>query len=129
MLTHGAQCKLCDQRFPSKELTLEHIENIHNVHKEAESDFGNSSSDEFDGKSDASSETDDESSGVDENEQSSGENSDDDGSNIVSFADSGRKTVTDSTEIQFARTVVNDYADSLKATKLTSEIFKNQSEL
>lgn len=127
-----SQCNLCGQKFTTKELTLDHLESVHNVHKEEAEDFGNSSSDEFDGKSNESSETDDESSGVDENEQSSNEYSDDDdNSNHVSFAEhSGRKPQTETVEIKFSRAVVQKYLDQeLRYTKSTPRIAELNREL
>lgn len=127
-----SQCNLCSKKFKTKELAFNHLESVHNVHRDAD-DFGSSSSEEFNGKGDATSETDtdDESSGVDENEQNSNECSDDDdNSNIVSFADySGRRAQTDSAEIKFARVVVQDHVEFLRSVKLTSKFAELNREL
>lgn len=118
------QCNLCGQNFSSKELTLEHVEEVHNVQKGFD-DFGSSSSDEYGEKSDESSETDDESSGVDENDEQQSDNSEDgDNSNVVSFANSGRKILYETNEIRFARSVIQEYAEEIRQRKLSTKIIE-----
>lgn len=122
-----SQCNLCGEKFTTKELTIEHIENVH----KKDDDFGSSSSDDYSEKSGDSSETDDESSGVDENEQNSENSVDDDevDSKIVSFPIKGRKSVNETDESKRSREVLYDYIEQLRGTKLSSKIVELQKEL
>lgn len=119
---------MCSQVFETKELTLTHIENVHNVH--GNDDFGSSSSDDYGGEKSESSETDDESSGVDENEESSESNlEDDDNSNIVTFAEKGKKSMYETEELKYSRTVVQDYSEELRQSRLSSKLIELNQEL
>lgn len=93
------------------------------------SDFGDSSSEEFNNESDESSES-EESSGVDEDEQSVAESSEqEDNSKTVKFCEKGRKKTCETAEYKFARSVLQDYVEDIRTRKLSTKIYELNSKL
>jgi hypothetical protein len=121
-----SKCHICEKKFPTQELALEHLKNIHNIDNEQEG----SSDDEYNEPKvvDHESESDG-SSGVDEDESDDGGESEEDDSDDDVKISKGRVVKLDSEEIKGSVKLVAEYMEVLKAIKIPAKLLELQRNL
>jgi hypothetical protein len=123
-----SKCHMCNEKFSSQELALEHLKKFHNIGGEDDDD---SSADEYVGSNASDNESEsDGSSGVDENESDGGgENQEDGVSDNDEKNSKGRATKVDSEEFKKSRKLVAEYMEVLKTIRIPAKLLELEREL
>lgn len=141
MLISGLfKCDLCNEKFMSKELALEHINTNHSDLHDSSDDGG----DDFEASSDASIDENEEESDFSDaegsscvessdvqsgNDEDDNDDADDDANSVFVSKRKGKASAADSQEVKNARKLLSTYVETFSGNKIASKTIKWTKEL